>query len=91
MLRRHDRITNHPVTVLAVLGALVVASSAARADVINVPIGQPTIQDAIDVAGNGDEIVAAPGTYSETIDFNGKHITLRSSHGPPGGAFVALP
>ncbi len=38
-----------------------------------------SIQTAIDNAVDGDEIVVAPGTYFETIDFLGKAITLRSS------------
>jgi hypothetical protein len=41
-----------------------------------------SIQDAIDTAVDTDEIVVAPGTYFETIDFLGKAITLRSSDGP---------
>jgi hypothetical protein len=41
-----------------------------------------SIQTAIDNAGDGDEIVVAPGTYFETIDFLGKAVTLRSSDGP---------
>jgi len=48
----------------------------------HVPADQPTIQAAIDSAAAGDVIVVAPGTYSETIDFLGKAITLRSSGGP---------
>ncbi|MCH8165435.1 MAG: right-handed parallel beta-helix repeat-containing protein, partial [Planctomycetes bacterium] len=38
-----------------------------------------TIQAAIDAAANGDEIVVAPGTCNETIDFLGKAITVRST------------
>lgn len=38
-----------------------------------------TIQEAIDEAEEGDEIVVSPGTYHENIDFNGKNITLRST------------
>ena len=41
-----------------------------------------SIQTAIDNAVDTDEIVVAPGTYSEFIDFIGKAITLRSSDGP---------
>ncbi len=40
------------------------------------------IQDCIDAAVNADECIVPPGTYFETINFLGKAITLRSSHGP---------
>jgi len=35
-----------------------------------------TIQDAIDNAGNGDQIVVPPRVYPETVDFDGKSIVL---------------
>ncbi len=41
-----------------------------------------SIQTAIDNAVDTDEIVVAPGTYLETINFLGKAITVRSSDGP---------
>ena len=41
-----------------------------------------SIQTAIGVAINGDDIIVAPGTYRELINFLGKSITLRSSLGP---------
>ncbi len=41
-----------------------------------------SIQTAIDNAVDTDEIVVAPGTYFETIDFLGKAIWLHSSDGP---------
>ncbi len=40
-----------------------------------------SIQIGIDNALNGDEVLVAPGTYFETINFIGKAITLRSSDG----------
>jgi hypothetical protein len=71
----------------------VLAVSTAQADVIHVDascpggdgsVGDPycSIQTAIDNAVDTDEIVVAPGTYFETINFQGKAIRLRSSHGP---------
>lgn len=50
--------------------------------VIHVPADYPTIQLAIDVAVDGDEIVVAPGTYNEVINFNSRTIYLHSSDGP---------
>jgi hypothetical protein len=41
-----------------------------------------TIQSAIDAADDGDVVVIEPGTYAESIDFNGKAITLCSAIGP---------
>ena len=71
------------VTAVGVVAAMMLASAAAQADIINVPGDFNTIQDAIADPGtvDGDEIVVAPGTYNETINFLGKAITLRSSDG----------
>ncbi len=55
---------------------------------INVPADQPTIQAGIDAAASGDEVVVATGFYFETINFNGKSITVRSSSGNPDDAFI---
>ncbi len=77
-----------------ICAVIVLAVSSARADTIHVDaancpgpgdgsVGDPycSIQTAIDNAVNTDEIVVAPGTYFEIVDFLGLAITLRSSDG----------
>ena len=56
-----------------------ILSTIAHAATIDVPADHPTIQQAIDAAINGDEVVIAQGTYLEHIDLLGKAITLRST------------
>jgi hypothetical protein len=59
---------------------LLVASTAMAADIF-VPQDVGTIQGAIDLAGDGDRVLIAPGTYEERIDFSGKNITIESTDG----------
>jgi predicted outer membrane repeat protein len=61
---------------------LMVETSYGGQCVIHVPEQFNTIQAAIVNAENGCEIVVAPGTYFESINFLGKAITIRSSDGP---------
>jgi len=41
-----------------------------------------TIQEAVKAAAHFDEILVAPGTYTETVNPLGKRITIRSATGP---------
>jgi hypothetical protein len=50
----------------------------ALALIIQVPGNQPTIQDGINAAANGDTILVAPGTYRENVHFRKKGITVAS-------------
>ncbi len=47
-----------------------------------VPGNYPNIQNAINAAVNGDEIVVQPGTYNERLNINNKSITIKSVEGP---------
>ena len=67
--RRTTMNTRHTAAVTVLLAAAVVPANAV---IINVPGDQPTIQAGIDAAVDGDEVVVAPGTYLETINFIGK-------------------
>ncbi len=68
------------------IGIIFVLVSTAQGATIHVPVDQPTIQDGINRAVNGDTVLVAPGTYVENIDFKGKAITVKSS----GGAEVTV-
>lgn len=46
-----------------------------------VPTQYPSIQEAINASVSGDNVIVAPGVYSENIDFLGKDIRVISTHG----------
>ncbi|MHC4618992.1 MAG: PKD domain-containing protein [Planctomycetota bacterium] len=69
--------------VLVIVMAVLFSASAESAKIIKVdddgPADYSRIQNAIDAAGQGDEIIVEPGRYCENINFKGKAITVRSS------------
>ena len=79
-MREHTGAHRARAAVLAA-ACLATATFAAQARVIHVPAEVATIQGAIDAAVNGDRVLVAPGTYLESIDFNGKAITVASEKG----------
>ena len=68
------------------LAVLLAVSATATAQILNVPSEYTTIQDAIDTAVDGDEVIVADGIYkgdgNRDIDFLCKAITVRSENGP---------
>ncbi len=59
-----------------------VCDISAMAETIFVPKDVQTIQEGIDRAQGDDTILVSPGRYNESINFNGKAITLKSENGP---------
>ncbi len=69
--------------VAAISFCLIGGTVPAAGDIIHVPGDFPTIQEAIDVAMDGDEVEVHPGTYFETINFLGKAIRVFLRHASP--------
>ncbi|OWY72336.1 hypothetical protein B7486_05290 [cyanobacterium TDX16] len=78
--------------ILIGVGILLTQSIILHAVTINVPADAPTIQDAMDIAEHGDEIVLADGTYTgsdnEFIHFDGLAVTIRSASGDPSTCVI---
>lgn len=71
---------NFTTSVTAIV-AIAVCNVLSFAETITVPTEAPTIQDAIDLAQGDDIIFVEPGRYNESINYNGKAITIKSTKG----------
>lgn len=64
---------------IAVAAAAFFGLTNLRTSGATVPDQYATIQEAIDAAEDGDEIIVQTGVYRENLDFQGKNIILRST------------
>jgi len=63
---------------LILIFVLFVISTCLYSTIINIPADQPTIQEGINFAVDGDTVLVQPNTYFENINYNGKNITVAS-------------
>lgn len=71
---------------IKILALILLINGSAISATIHVPSVQPTIQQGIDAALEGDTVLVAPGTYAgadnRDLTFSGKNIMLKSESGP---------
>ena len=77
---------NQMLASLALLGSITSLTMASTTWIVDPGSKLPTIQQAIDLASNGDTVLVMPGTYTsggaQVVELLGKQITLVSNDGP---------
>ena len=87
LLRRSVPVVRLDFLVVLLAAGMLQRPGSIAAAVIQVPGDQPTIQQGINAASPGDEVLVSPGTYPESaINFLGKALWVHSS----GGSAVTI-
>ncbi|MEE2907654.1 MAG: GC-type dockerin domain-anchored protein [Planctomycetota bacterium] len=77
---------------IATVGTAALLAGTATAATINVPGDYPTIQEAVDAAVNGDEILVAQGVYTgsndNVVEITDKAISLRALNPKPDATVI---
>lgn len=63
-------------------GLFLLIPAIALSETIVIPFDKASIQEGINVAADGDTILATPSTYVENIDFQGKKLVITAAEGP---------
>jgi hypothetical protein len=77
MKMKKANLISRLIAILTIVGF----SASTPAETIAVPKDEKTIQAAINIAQGDDVILVSPGVYNESINFNGKAISIKSTKG----------
>ena len=78
----HTNTIRHPLLRVSTIAAATITTASALSSTLHVPDEYPTVQEAIDAATAGDEVVLAAGTYTDSFMFKEDHVVVRSAEGP---------
>ncbi len=78
----HINTFRHPLLRVFTIVAATITTASAFSSTLHVPGEYATVQEAIDAATAGDEVVLAAGTYTDSFVFKEDHVVVRSAEGP---------